>query len=125
MAIFKIEVTKVKTWVEYCHGTAYIEATSLEQAEKKARRINRAIKKDIYDSAEFNDVEFDEGESVLINTNDFAEGDEEFTTTVKQLHERGKNPHYVDLDVGVIEEVKDTIDKSKITMLHVPDRREF
>jgi hypothetical protein len=122
MPFFKVKVVKEKTWVEYISGTAYIKANSLEQAEKKARRINRAIENAEYDSSEFSDVDFDEGESVLINTNDFAEGDEEFTLTTKELHKLGEDPDSIDFTLDKVEEVDDSIDKSKISTLNVPER---
>lgn len=124
MPIFKVEVTKEKTWVEYCQGTAYIKASSLEQAEKKARRINRAIRNAEYDLSEFSDVKFDEGSFVLVNTNDFAEGNEEFVATAKKLHDWGEGPENIEFELGKVEEVENSIDKSTISTLDVPERSE-
>ena len=125
MPIFKVKVIKEKTWIEYCEGTAYIEANSLEQAEKKARRINRAIREGIYDSSEFDGIEFDEGEMALINTKDFAEGNEEFVTTAQQLHDSDYTDPDINFELGQVEEVKDTINESEIAPLSVPHRSEF
>ena len=121
MAIFKVKVIQEKVWRELNEGTAYIEAGSLEQAQKRAKKINRAIRHAEYDDAEFSGVDFDEGETVLININDFAEGNEDFTTNaeeLKKLSDTIDDCNY-ELELNHIEEAID-IDKSKIIILDVP-----
>jgi hypothetical protein len=120
MAIFKVMVIKETTWTETSTGTAYIRASSLEQAEKKARRINRAIENAEYDLSEFDDVDFDEGNTVLINLNDVD--DIVQNNLPIDFNSISQDPDDTSFKVSGLEEIKDSIDKSNIWTLSVPDR---
>lgn len=122
MAIFKVKVIQEKIWKEYNEGTAYIKAGSLEQAKRRAKKINRSIKCSDYDDGEFSNVDFEEGQTVLIDINDFTNGEEDFTTNAQEINELA-NPvddFNYELDLDNIEEVKE-IDESKISILYVPE----
>ena len=122
MAIFKVNVIKETTWTETSTGTAYIKASSLEQAEKKARRISRAIENSQYDLSEFDDVDFDEGNTVLINLNDV---DDIVKNLPIDLNSISQDPDFTSFKLSGLEEIKDSIDKSNICTLDVPERREY
>ena len=122
MAIFKVNVIKETTWTETSTGTAYIKASSLEQAEKKARRISRAIENSQYDLSEFDDVDFDEGNTVLINLNDV---DDIVKNLPIDLNSISQDPDDTSFKLSGLEEIKDSIDKSNICTLSVPERSEY
>jgi len=123
MAIFKVNVVKEKTWTERSEGTAYIEASSLQQAQKKAKRINRAIRNADYDLSEFSDIEFDEGNSVLININDFEDDDgkQSEMLNLEELKSSGEEPDDTSFELGEVTELTETFDKVKLSTLDVPD----
>lgn len=122
MAIFKVKVIQEKIWKEYNEGTAYIKAGSLKQAQRRAKKINLSIRYSDYNDAEFIHVDFDEGETVLIDINDFTNGKEDFTTNAREINELANPVDNIDYELSLdnIEEVKD-IDESKISILYVPE----
>ena len=122
MAIFKVNVIKETTWTETSTGTAYIKASSLEQAEKKARRISRAIENSQYDLSEFDDVDFDEGNTVLINLNDV---DDIVKNLPIDLNSISQDPDDTSFKLSGLEEIKDSIDKSNICTLSLHDRSDY
>ena len=122
MAIFKVNVIKETTWTETSTGTAYIKASSLEQAEKKARRISRAIENSQYDLSEFDDVDFDEGNTVLINLNDV---DDIVKNLPIDLNSISQDPDDTSFKLSVLEEIKDSVDKSNICTLSLHDRSDY